>query len=1450
MDGGTATAKASYQRALQGCLTDLPKEESTTVRVFFSSTFTDMKVERNMLMKEAVSHLRDYCKDRGLDYEVVDMRWGVREDASVEHTTTDICRQEIANCRELSAGPNFVAFLGDRYGSRLLPSSIPVTEYRSLRRLASWMDVDDFGAVDKWYIVDTNAVPALYRIQPITDLLPHYNDFDPKHRIVKQQHHQTWDRDHGKMMNAFRVVAAEAHKRKMITNEEYLKYYISVTHREVIDGMVDIPGMNSLNDDRVLSFHRNFTDININDKIAKRFIDLTEEAAEDSEEEVKVDAKAEQLRQELKAEVVPSHLQGSNISENTIRWTEYGVYQEDPEHAAYLRTFCDVYMAKMMAMIDKCAQKKEVTLNRSQELYEEVVAHLRFCREKCRVFCGREQELQRIQASLVTTHTLKKESTAKVQETNIKQEKDAETDEDEEAQEEEDTEENDMYNEMDMCKMTGATFCYGDTFNDQESDPTRDLKEEHISMPEIKTFKRPVIIHGPTGSGKTALMAKVVHMSKRWVPGSVCVARFLSTTTSASYVRSTMISIIGQLLDLYGLHPPAGLDLSVDFHYLTLFFTALLWRIDSKTSPLFLVLDSVDQLQSNDYAHMLIWLPTMLPPNVHVFVSMSTDHPMCLRSALEVLPYEDQFIQLGGLNNNTADKIVRSLCHQVGRTLTVLQRSHVLHTFAESGQALHLTLITNQALSWRSHHKLSDLKLAGTVEAAIEQYFCELEKTHGHIFVSHLLGYFTLAKYGLTNGEIEDLLSLDDEVLQDSYIYHLPPDPHMIRIPTSLIVRVSDDLSTYITKQKSGERKISTWFHRQFKEAALRRYCTEDSTPVLHRAMADYFLGTWSTRPKPLELYKGKTGSYEDCLRGVPVQPLKYDGGKEMLFNVRKLQELPHHLAACGSWDEFHMLACDVEWLVAVCISLGVTHLQSQFSAMLNCDMDDIEDEEIKQKARDVLLVQSIINLGIDDIRRDTLSVPVQILGQLGPQYKGSAGIEGLLQQCREYLASYKRSVFMPQNAFMPAPGGLLLSTINLRNFLMGAERECGQSVCVDKSKHCLYAVEWSADRGTDSLLVLDYENTGVIMARQKLPFFIHSIELVTVNRFFVLKTYSKLSKYDPKFSYILFEGGFSAPYIFEKPVTAVAIASHGHLIAFSFKDDRTVHMGLPESKACKVQVKQHMYMDNPIAVLLFSPDASELVGVDVMGNISTYNTSLRQAVTLHTNTERLFGSSPKPHQFRITRSNVLLRVVHSLSKGNAVVALDLANQREMHRMSSEKLIYDFDIMELDEQEEYVVVCTKTTSIINGIRDRPGLMFRLSDGVMMSTIKSKESWKAVKLIGDETLFCVASYSSDGIIRVLNCGPRESPVAEPEIICELNDHSNSVFSLLLIQDNTRLVSSATDNTVKFWDMARILREKNLVEEEDKLAWNKKEEKKEGEKTGVEQLGKTTTVAVTG
>jgi hypothetical protein len=61
-----------------------------------------------MLMENIYPKLKEYCRERGLEFQVVDMRWGVRDESTDDHKTADLCMNEIDNCQRLSLGPNFV----------------------------------------------------------------------------------------------------------------------------------------------------------------------------------------------------------------------------------------------------------------------------------------------------------------------------------------------------------------------------------------------------------------------------------------------------------------------------------------------------------------------------------------------------------------------------------------------------------------------------------------------------------------------------------------------------------------------------------------------------------------------------------------------------------------------------------------------------------------------------------------------------------------------------------------------------------------------------------------------------------------------------------------------------------------------------------------------------------------------------------------------------------------------------------------------------------------------------------------------------------------------------------------------------------------------------------------------------------------------------------------------
>ena len=103
--------EATVDRIFAGNLDSLPPLSSKVVRIFTSSTFTDMLMERNTLMEYVYPKIKEYCREKhGLEYQVVDMRWGVRDEMTDEHMTTALCMNELRGCQKYSMGPNFIYF--------------------------------------------------------------------------------------------------------------------------------------------------------------------------------------------------------------------------------------------------------------------------------------------------------------------------------------------------------------------------------------------------------------------------------------------------------------------------------------------------------------------------------------------------------------------------------------------------------------------------------------------------------------------------------------------------------------------------------------------------------------------------------------------------------------------------------------------------------------------------------------------------------------------------------------------------------------------------------------------------------------------------------------------------------------------------------------------------------------------------------------------------------------------------------------------------------------------------------------------------------------------------------------------------------------------------------------------------------------------------------------------
>jgi nephrocystin-3 len=110
------------------------------LRLFVSSTFRDLQPEREQLVKKVFPRIRKECRQRGVEFTEIDLRWGITEDESRTGKTIRICLEEIDRCR-----PYFIGIIGSRYG--WVPGITEIEKDREMLKEFPWLR--DFAAKEK-----------------------------------------------------------------------------------------------------------------------------------------------------------------------------------------------------------------------------------------------------------------------------------------------------------------------------------------------------------------------------------------------------------------------------------------------------------------------------------------------------------------------------------------------------------------------------------------------------------------------------------------------------------------------------------------------------------------------------------------------------------------------------------------------------------------------------------------------------------------------------------------------------------------------------------------------------------------------------------------------------------------------------------------------------------------------------------------------------------------------------------------------------------------------------------------------------------------------------------------------------------------------------------------------------------------------------------------------------
>lgn len=321
-------------------------ERTKTFRVFISSTFNDLTEERNLLQTEVFPDIKAYCESKGYRFQVIDLRWGVSNEAGLDHKAIKICINEVKRSLE-HPKPNFIALLGDRYGWVSLPTEIETSLFETLVSQIESKSDQDF--LYTWYKLDTNLVPSQYILQPV------YEVYSSNEAGVLADR---WQEDEQRLL---KLIQNAASQRESLSCESF---FTSATEQEINSGVLEISEPNN-----VLVLDREIKNL----KEIKNKVLL--EQYYDSKGEKRLVGLKKKLREkkEVKYKVFKTEL----------------IYSEITTNLKIKQNFFDSYIFETKQFLKENIDLEIARINSLEDNTVELTHHEVFMKEKSSTFVGR-----------------------------------------------------------------------------------------------------------------------------------------------------------------------------------------------------------------------------------------------------------------------------------------------------------------------------------------------------------------------------------------------------------------------------------------------------------------------------------------------------------------------------------------------------------------------------------------------------------------------------------------------------------------------------------------------------------------------------------------------------------------------------------------------------------------------------------------------------------------------------------------------------------------------------------------------------------------------------------------------------------------------------------------------------------------------------------------------------
>ena len=441
---------------------------------------------------------------------------------------------------------------------------------------------------------------------------------------------------------------------------------------------------------------------------------------------------------------------------------------------------------------------------------------------------------------------------------------------------------------------------------------------------------RPFVITGPCGCGKTELLEHIYKRSDAFfnVDSSTVIWKSFNPQAESNCIVDVLTKLAGSVRHVLNLDDltPQGHNVVEHAEYLRRLLCS------EYQQPLVILLDGMENLPTIHNSHTLRWLPSSLGKHVFLILTISSGTDFgeaMLENARQWVGDASRIFSVPAFSHVTASELVLQQLTANFRTLRPDQFDTIFKAFHQCSSPLLLRLALRESRAWHSFTDREDVSVKTSITEAIKLVCRRCESVSKEGVVRRALGSLCVSRFGLTEAEIKDIVSLDDSIIISLWkqgSYPAQKSVYPFKLPDIYWHRIYQKLEPYFIEAEQQGRTLLSWRHQVVLDVVRNRY-VGDRADDFHHHLSEYFSGVWCDRAKQILI--GDVPYHVQVL--VPPQPWKLSHGA---INLRKLAEYPYHLTHSGKSEQLAKQLLDAAWLLQMTEKVGLCSIIETFSLL------------------------------------------------------------------------------------------------------------------------------------------------------------------------------------------------------------------------------------------------------------------------------------------------------------------------------------------------------------------------------------------------------------------------------------------------------------------------------------------------------------------------------------